>query len=1617
MLKLSGNSEQAFAQLNAINMNPVVWVEWNYNNLTKPYVVTSTSTGDISAASVFQNNLNDRTKWKGLYSGANSAGVFANYGPTFETVGPSNAIVLNTKSTLEYEKWTASGTFSSASNQWYKIVYYIRANMPSNIGNSQMISASNVTITASGPATAASANLYYRIVPVSSNGVRPLFDPNGTDIRSASSFHNASARVTWPTPTNVSTGNGPAAYDIYRSRGYTDPFPYLTTIPNISSNRSGSLTFFVDNLSNTTTTLNPKNYESMKIHFSANVKLYKSNNYIESTKSFTRYFSEETGTFTSKNQSFYIDGAKYYRVETFFGSPDAFDAAGLEIEFHGSYVGSSMLVSSFEVFKMDDWNFYNTEYFPIESVFNPHRPGEALLHPYLPSTDKKIKKTIGVNGIDKPVSLVFNAVDYINNSVNPFHQVRNSIFNTYKYYISPSKSHTNQTIIRAQYHNYLDINKIVVKTAIGGTYGQDSTGVNIIGDMEGVSGSITLLNGSNTLQTITFPAGAFDASGTLVLYYDGLSWSSTRGDWAPPTLTDSGVLQNVVSKVSGLIYTTNMPNKLIFDYDRSHIIEISPRLEVDVSGIVKGINCDKTIDDADSVVGFPFGFINSNRGSVDIHNIPVYKNSFPHTIFDNISESATFSDILRQGTKFTVGLTSPNLNFTENFIPFMTMFSDSWSFSDLDSVKVDLYDASKSYLMAMEAPPYLAWNESVFDTICNVLEVSGFSDYDHDGLREIMDRKQKSLTAFWCDRNKTLFDVLKEFFVANQIGASFDEYGILRFYDLDSYIYQYTSSSFAPNFIVSDVPQSFTNSSNVLINYEANMIQGTYGASIEKKVGKITIDYKIPSRIFTEDKGRKKDSPWGRVGLTPRPVYSEKNDTLLIKSWTNQSVYSKDRMMYIDPQLMSGGKVANTLGDWSGYAFMQGELISWDGFEYNFIANVPSNAPLVSKITNYKIDVTASTTVTATFKVAANHGIVTGQRIKFNGMPSTGGLNQLNYSSTSNNYYPIDSIPNSSSFVTVFDIPAGQTWTNGSGSISAGSAIIDSIQIHSAPKVSRSQEERNAQVLDLITSNSNINGVELEPSGKITGLQRGLRNTSIRNHILYDDSVPTRQGKRAGWETSDKGFVFCKLDDTGIRSYNQNLEQSKIKFENNTCHFVVHKNKTTNSRALAIYPKGSDSVLDYKVPVTASSFNAFSVVFQVPSSKKAVFTKGKNTVKLGIFINMGSKLLMLGLRDEHNDKKENAVVTAVGKYSDYVPSRVDGKASKHAPLHYLGNVFDGNKHRLTIMTDWNQTVWVYLDERQVGKYTYSQHLKKSIANQWGFYVENMMTSTSNDTYVNVDLHELYAVDTAHGPYTHENNLNDIKMYRHHWLNPKFLTRLLRNEKDVEPPYYFWGDNILTGVKIYDKTEFSTSPALEPTISIDKDFGYLPKNFVYGEPKYSRANLKDISVSEILASPFNFSTMIVNNTQSGGAIWLGTNNGNVGDGPITPFTLNATTFHLSDSMIYEKIINHSELSNSITLTTLWIQNTREADELIRQVEALANSFATHIDVTIFGNPLIQVGDICQFVYTLKKIGYDPENANARKMYCVVKGVNQSFEGGLKTTLSLRPLFKLSAAALE
>jgi len=91
------------------------------------------------------------------------------------------------------------------------------------------------------------------------------------------------------------------------------------------------------------------------------------------------------------------------------------------------------------------------------------------------------------------------------------------------------------------------------------------------------------------------------------------------------------------------------------------------------------------------------------------------------------------------------------------------------------------------------------------------------------------------------------------------------------------------------------------------------------------------------------------------------------------------------------------------------------------------------------------------------------------------------------------------------------------------------------------------------------------------------------------------------------------------------------------------------------------------------------------------------------------------------------------------------------------------------------------------------------------------------------------------------------------------------------------------------------------------------------------------------------------------------------------------------------------------STELTMDSKLIQDRYQATEIGQNIAK--NYFYKKIayDVTIFGNPFIQIGDVVSFIYNYGKININTPD----KRYLVVS-VNHNFSQGLSTTIKIRPL---------
>jgi hypothetical protein len=91
---------------------------------------------------------------------------------------------------------------------------------------------------------------------------------------------------------------------------------------------------------------------------------------------------------------------------------------------------------------------------------------------------------------------------------------------------------------------------------------------------------------------------------------------------------------------------------------------------------------------------------------------------------------------------------------------------------------------------------------------------------------------------------------------------------------------------------------------------------------------------------------------------------------------------------------------------------------------------------------------------------------------------------------------------------------------------------------------------------------------------------------------------------------------------------------------------------------------------------------------------------------------------------------------------------------------------------------------------------------------------------------------------------------------------------------------------------------------------------------------------------------------------------------------------------SDTELVEKIIDPANAAEVIQLDTKWIQSKTAAQKLMKVIESSIDGFAKDVSLKMFGNPLLQIGDVITLTYSL--------NGISSQKY-VVSSITQDFSG--------------------
>lgn len=116
---------------------------------------------------------------------------------------------------------------------------------------------------------------------------------------------------------------------------------------------------------------------------------------------------------------------------------------------------------------------------------------------------------------------------------------------------------------------------------------------------------------------------------------------------------------------------------------------------------------------------------------------------------------------------------------------------------------------------------------------------------------------------------------------------------------------------------------------------------------------------------------------------------------------------------------------------------------------------------------------------------------------------------------------------------------------------------------------------------------------------------------------------------------------------------------------------------------------------------------------------------------------------------------------------------------------------------------------------------------------------------------------------------------------------------------------------------------------------------------------------------------------------------------------TPLTVSAKILTESKEAVYSrKISDNKNSSNVIEISSRWIQTEENAKKLMQSIDKYVRlSFDTY-NVEVFGNPLLEIGDIVNLYY------YQSDITSSAKY--IIIGVEDSFDGGFTTSLTLRKI---------
>ena len=1269
-----------------------------------------------------------------------------------------------------------------------------------------------------------------------------------------------------------------------------------------------------------------------------------------------------------------------------------------------------------EVYETSFFDYQYNSLWPTESVFSYFRPGESYvstgnIKSSFPADYRKVNTSV-IDGYStatySPISPIVKNPSF-SFAAHPVPIIKNALpseMSAYKYFVSDT---TNKSIT-AIYEQNITSNKIIVKLNTLMT----TPTVNLI-----IDGSTITVDGSTSITP--------DSNGVIAIYWTGSAWTKTK--WSiMPKFTNSGTVSTYTSFKKITVTQTAATRKTEFasytsqdvidDLSRMHLIEISPRLEIDLSDFVKDVSINKSLDSKNNFV--PISSINSDDATITLSSIPVSVDNSFVPIFSSQSNLSIniLTNMLRKNIKFYVNfnvksyfqsLTNSFVQLSSGagtYVPGGIFYSDSWNETDIKDVNIQCFDVTR-YLQTTPVPDYVANLKSVFDIITNILDLAGYSDYDYDSLYSVCHDSIMPLdmSYFYCNsKDTTIIDALGQIFLAYQIGAYIDEYGIMKFKSL--------SNVLGTNY------DALPSNQKITVN-DSHIVEGGYSISNKAKPGKISLRYQSPKikQSLSLQNANNAD-----IKNSPSFVYTTSNDVM----WSQQNLDSVgfNHLSSVDSDsnstqmLEKDNKFCLNVNDTldifhtyslnnNGYAFIEDELVSFVYKQYKIHNNsnsttvsVKNDLELASEINRFTKKYQAGLT-TSTGSTPSDYDVVvtpTGyitdvQRGLFGTVPS----DHLIISSLTSKSLSEAELSSSVAITT----GTSNTSIIDTKSINENNPSVKHIAVSSPVGKKAIVYPTSKRENDYSTYSTKFSFAEANTCG--AGLFFNMSSTSSAGSPYFVELIKSNQkdltisatgtkgqntltvdtidglatGERISGAGIPQGTLIISVSATTVQSDGSLADIPTIAISNAITADISGSLKVENNRyIIAIYQNVSGS------DVLISWTNATGIVDSIINNFEKIFVKNDDS---GNYFYTTSYDQVFQLKVVH-----------------YNSNGEDGEDSGEIISVFLNNVEVNGWQVAGTSSETVDVPWVSTGVNEKTHRRKKITLPSDITNKsiFGFYATTTPVDIPGITYneisskvVSAYLREIYATQKP----LKERSTN-------YWYQTReFLNGMIEKQNifSKSPSYMMQTTPEVLGINFYD-VQYTTPAAVVADIHpIEYTWFYFPGTTPQEQQTYMRQLVDEysLSYSTPLNTGFRAKMAIANNSSH--MVYLSKQSDQLNNFAVN---LNLYTHEIiapSDPEIIEHVTDRSNITEVAQIDSEWIQSKEAANKMLSVIAKGFDGFSRDTTLQIFGNPLIQVGDILTVTYTLAGI-------NQQKY--LVHSVSQTFNQGLKTNLVLNSIGK-------